>query len=297
MTEEWSQLWRRFQKNRLAVGGLVVVCLLILLAATSQWIAPWNSVILQVPSEALLPPSFDHPMGTDHLGRSVFMRVLYSSRTSLLVGFLVVAIGMSIGTVLGLLAGYFGGLWDRVIMRLVDVMLAFPFLLLAIAVSATAGPWMMQQLREQLGIEPFSSLPIVLALGFATFPDYVRLVRGSVLSLREEQFIDAARALGASRRRIMFRHILPNLTGTLLVYGTLKISTAILAESGLSFLGLGAQPPEPTWGNMLAEGREYLLFHSWLPLFPGLAILFTVLGFNFLGDGLSDVLDPKLKDR
>lgn len=159
--------------------------------------------------------------------------------------------------------------------------LAFPFLLLAIAVSAALGP----SLRN-----------VILALGFATFPSYARLVRGCVLSIKEEAFVEAARVTGAGRIAIMFRHILPNLFGTLLVYGTLRISTAILAESGLSYLGLGAQPPMPTWGNMLSDGREYILFYNWLPLFPGLAILITVRGFNFPGDGLRDLLDPRMKE-
>jgi peptide/nickel transport system permease protein len=278
------------------VLGLVVVTVLVATALSSTFVIPYESVVKQVPANALQEPSWSHPMGTDHLGRDVLARIVYASRTSLLVGVMVVAIGMSIGTILGLLAGYLGGWWERIIMRVVDIMLAFPFMLLAIAVSATVGPWLLEKLEETFKIQTFSTLPVIVALGFATFPDYVRLVRGSVLSLREEQFVDAARALGATRRRIMLCHILPNLVGTLLVYGTLKISTAILAESGLSFLGLGAQPPEPTWGNMLSEGREYLLFYSWLPLFPGVAILLTVLGFNFVGDGLRDVLDPHMKD-
>jgi peptide/nickel transport system permease protein len=292
----FAEFWRRFRRNRLAVLGLVIVAILVVVAAASAFVIPYEEVIRQVPSRALLPPSWEHPLGTDHLGRDVFARIIYASKTSLLVGVTVVTIGMSIGTVLGLLAGYLGGWWERIIMRLVDIMLAFPFMLLAIAVSATIGPAMVDVMRENLGIAGFTSLPVILALGFATFPDYVRLVRGSVLSIREEQYVDAARALGAGKRRIMLMHILPNLVGTLLVYGTMKISTAILAESGLSFLGLGAQPPEPTWGNMLSEGREYLLFFSWLPLFPGLAILVTVLGFNFVGDGMRDVLDPHMKD-
>ncbi|MBI1291484.1 ABC transporter permease subunit [bacterium] len=294
--EGLSEFWRRFRRNRLAVVGLVVVTILVVTALLSTVLVPFENVIKQVPSEALSPPSWAHPMGTDHLGRDVMSRIVYASRTSLLVGVMVVSIGMTIGTVLGLLAGYLGGWWERIIMRLVDIMLAFPFMLLAITVSATVGPWLLMKLETAIGLRTFSSLPVILSLGFATFPDYVRLVRGSVLSLREEQFVDAARALGANRRRIMLMDILPNLVGTLLVYGTLKVSTAILAESGLSFLGLGAQPPEPTWGNMLSEGREYLLFYAWLPLFPGIAILCTVLGFNFVGDGLRDVLDPHMKD-
>lgn len=296
MWQEFLDFWRRFRRNKLSMIGLATVMLLLVTALLSTTLAPYESVIQQDMPNALKAPSTAHPFGTDHLGRDIFKRIVYASRTSLLVGVTVVAIGMTLGTVLGLLAGYLGGWWDKFISRFVDVMLAFPFLLLAIAVAATFGPWMVQKMQDLLGIQAFSSLPVILALGFATFPSYTRLVRGCVLSIKEEQFVDAARSLGVSRTRIMLRHILPNLFGTLLVYGTLRVSTAILAESGLSFLGLGAQPPEPTWGNMLSDGREYILFYSWLPLFPGLAILITVMGFNFLGDGLRDLLDPRLKD-
>lgn len=292
---EFQQFLYRFRRNPGAVFGLLVVIAIVLVAAVSPLVAPWDAVIDQNLPAALQPPSAQHWLGTDHLGRDVALRIIYASRTSLFVGIVVVVIGMTLGTILGLLAGYLGGVWDSVISRLADVMLAFPFLLLAIAVGATVGPWMLEVMR-QANLPVISTLPVVLALGVATFPAYVRLVRGCVLSLREEQFVDAARAVGAGRIRIMLLHILPNLFGTLLVYGTLRISTAILAESGLSYLGLGAVPPEPTWGNMLSDGREYLLFYPWMPLFPGLAILITVLGFNFLGDGLRDLLDPRLKD-
>lgn len=281
MNQEHRDFIRRFFRNRLAVLGLALVGLVLLMVILSIPLAPWERVIDQDLPNKLQPPSLAHPMGTDHLGRDILARVLYGSRVSLLVGITVVAIGMSIGTVLGLMAGFFGGWIDSVISRLTDIMLAFPFLLLAIAVAAVLGP---------------SLQNVIIALGFASFPAYVRLVRGSVLSIREEQFVAAARAIGVSRRAIMLRHILPNLAGTLLVYGTLRISVAILAESGLSFLGLGPQPPQPTWGNMLTDGREYLLFFHWLPLFPGLAILITVLGFNLLGDGLRDLLDPRMRE-
>ena len=278
---EFKDTWRRFRRNRTAVCGLIVVVVLCVASLASFIVAPWDKVITQNLPMALQPPSWHHIFGTDHLGRDIFLRILYGSRVSLLVGFTVVGIGMSVGIILGLLAGYIGGWVDQVISRIVDIMLAFPFLLLAIAVAATLG----QSLKN-----------VILALGIASFPSYVRLVRGCVLSIKEEEFVDAARSLGAGRIRIMARHILPNLFGTLLVYGTLRVSTAILAESGLSFLGLGEPPPMPTWGNMLSDGREYLLFYGWMPLFPGLAILLTVLGFNFLGDGLRDVLDPHMKD-
>ncbi len=278
---DFTRFRKRFLRNHLAVTGLLVVLALVLTGIASFFVAPYERVVEQNLPNSLQPPSWQHLFGTDHLGRDILARIIYGSRTSLVVGFTVVVVGMTIGTLLGLMAGYLGGLWDRVISRFVDVMLAFPFLLLAIAVSAVLGP---------------SLVNVIIALGIATFPSYTRLVRGCVLSIKEEQFVDAARAIGVGRLRIMVLHILPNLFGTLLVYGTLRVSTAILAESGLSFLGLGAQPPEPTWGNMLSEGREYLLFYHWLPLFPGLAILITVLGFNFLGDGLRDLLDPRMKD-
>lgn len=294
---DYAEFWRRFRRNPLAIIGLCVVILICLTALSSYIIAPHDKVISQDLRIALSPPSWQHPFGTDHLGRDIFLRVIYASRTSLLVGITVVAIGMSLGTFLGLMSGYFGGWVDSVISRVVDIMLAFPFLLLAIAVSATVGPLMLDWIASKgFDRSQFSMLPVIIALGFATFPSYTRLVRGSVLSIKEEQFVDAARAIGVTNLPIMYKHILPNLFGTLLVYGTLRVSTAILAESGLSFLGLGALPPEPTWGNMLSDGREYLLFYSWLPLFPGLAILVTVLGFNFLGDGLRDLLDPRMKD-
>jgi peptide/nickel transport system permease protein len=270
--------WRRLRRDRAAVAGLVIVVLLAATALLSLFIAPWERVIAQDLLHALEPPSARHWFGTDYLGRDVFLRVLYGSRISLTVGLVVVAMGMSIGLLLGTSSGYFGGWWDAVVMRVTDVMLAFPFLLLAIAVTAVLGP---------------SLQNTILALGFASFPAYTRLVRGQVLALREEMYIDAARVAGAGHARIMLRHIIPNLAGTLIVYGTLRISTAILAEAGLSYLGLGAQPPQPTWGNMLSDGRDYILFYTWLPLFPGLAILLTVAGFNLLGDGLRDALDPK----
>ena len=298
MSVEWKEFLHRFLRNHLAVFGLAMVMLVVVAAAASFLVAPHEKVITQNLKVALQPPSMEHFFGTDHLGRDIFSRVVYASRTSLLVGFTVVAMGMSLGTLLGLLAGFFGGWVDSVISRFTDVMLAFPFLLLAIAVSATVGPMLLDMLVERgFNRSQFSMLPVIIALGFASFPSYTRLVRGSVLSLKEEQFVDAARGIGVGSLAIMLRHILPNLFGTLLVYGTLRVSTAILAESGLSYLGLGALPPEPTWGNMLSDGREYLLFYLWLPLFPGLAILITVMGFNCLGDGLRDLLDPRLKDN
>jgi len=273
-------VWVKFKRDRSAIAGLVIVLLLTLAALLSVWLAPWHLVTGQNLAEALQPPSWKHWMGTDQFGRDLALRVLYGARISLFVGFVAVAIGMSIGLVLGTSAGYFGGWWDTLIMRITDIMLAFPFLLLALAITAALGPSLQNAL---------------LALGIASFPSYTRLVRGNVLSLREENYVEAAKVAGAGSNRIMFHHLMPNLFGTLIVYGTLRVSTAILAEAGLSYLGLGAQPPTPTWGGMLSEGRDYILFFEWLPLFPGLAILLTVTGFNLLGDGLRDALDPKTR--
>ncbi len=276
----WKLVWVKFSRDKVAVLGLAIVITLALAAIASVWIAPFSAVASQNLKDALQPPSAGHWMGTDQFGRDVGLRVLYGARISLFVGFVAVAIGMSIGLVLGTSAGFFGGWWDTVVMRITDIMLAFPFLLLALAITAALGP---------------SLQNVLLALGIASFPSYTRLVRGNVLSLREEDYVDAARVAGAGANRIMFKHLIPNLVGTLIVYGTLRVSTAILAEAGLSYLGLGAQPPTPTWGGMLSEGRDYILFFEWLPLFPGLAILLTVTGFNLLGDGLRDALDPKTR--
>lgn len=271
-------VWWKLRRDKGAIAGLIIVSFLILAALVSFFVAPEATVIRQNLDQVLQPPSWAHLLGTDQFGRDVLLRLLYGSRISLSVGIIVVSIGMSIGIALGTSSGYFGGWWDAVVMRITDVMLAFPFLLLAIALTVL--------LKPGLG-------STIIALGIASFPSYTRLVRGTVLSLREETYVDAARVAGASHTRIMWSHLVPNLIGTLIVYGTLRVSTAILAEAGLSYLGLSAQPPRPTWGNMLNDGRDFILFYEWLALFPGLAILITVAGFNLLGDGLRDALDPK----
>lgn len=272
--------WADLRRNRLAMVGLVIVTLLLLAALSSFVVAPWDAVVRQDRAAKLSGPSAAHWLGCDEVGRDLFLRILYGARISLFVGVSVVAIGMICGTVFGLIAGYAGGWVDSVFMRLTDIFLAFPFFLLAIAVAGFLGP----SLRNA-----------ILALGIATIPDYTRLVRGSVLSLRECTFVEASVVAGAGPARILFRHIFPNIVGTLLVYGTLKISTAIMAEAGLSYLGVGAQDPTPTWGKMLANLREHMLFQPWHILAPGLAILLTVMGFNFLGDGLRDLMDPRLR--
>lgn len=283
MSERQSPLaafWRDFRRNRLAMVGLTIVVILLLAALASFVIAPYDVVVSQDRTQRLAGPSVSHWLGCDELGRDVLLRLLYGSRISLLVGITVVAIGMTMGTMLGLVSGHFGGWVDSLIMRIVDIFLAFPFFLLAIAVAGFLGP----SLRNA-----------ILALGIASVPSYTRIVRGSVLSIREMTFVESAVVAGAGNIRIMVVHIFPNLIGTLLVYGTLRISTAIMAEAGLSYLGIGAQDPLPTWGKMLSNLREHMLFHPWHILAPGMAILITVMGFNFLGDGLRDLLDPRLR--
>jgi peptide/nickel transport system permease protein len=276
------KFWPKFFRNRLAILGGILVLLLLLSALLAPLFSPYQKAIDQNFSITLQSPNSTHILGTDDLGRDLFTRILYGTRVSLLVGVIVVTIGMITGVFFGLLSGFFGGWVDNLIMRLTDIFLAFPFLLLAIAISALLGP----NLRNG-----------IIALSCASIPSYIRLVRGSVLSLKENTYIEAARVCGSSNNRIIFSHLLPNLFGTLLVYGTLKISTAILAEAGLSYLGLSVQPPDPSWGKMLFEGKPFIMEGAWwLTFFPGLAIVLTVMGFNCLGDGLRDILDPRLRE-
>jgi peptide/nickel transport system permease protein len=236
--------------------------------------------------ERLRPPGWQveagrtHPLGTDHLGRDIFARVVYGAQPALLVGFAAVAISGVLGMIAGLLAGYFGGRVDDVLMRLADIQLAFPFILLAIAVIGVLGP---------------SLFTIIAVIGVSSWVVYARIVRGAALSLREREFVQAAQALGGGDGRILVRHILPNVFTPWLVVATLDMARVIVIESALSFLGLGVQPPAPTWGGMLADGRVYISTAWWLATFPGLAILVTVLGINLFGDGLRDTLDPRLK--
>lgn len=225
--------------------------------------------------------SWGHPLGTDNLGRDVLARILYGSRISLLVGLSAVLIAEFLGVVLGLLSGYYGGRVDTVIMRVADIFMAYPFMLLTISIIAVLGP---------------SLLNLILVLGLSDWVTYARTIRGSVLSLKEKAFVEAARAVGVSHPVIIMRHILPNVISPLLVLGTLRVANIIIWESGLSFLGMGTPPPAPTWGRMLAEGRVYILDAWWLVTFPGLAIMGTILSINLLGDGLRDALDPRLRN-
>jgi len=272
-------VWRRARRLRnLAIGG-ALVGVLILTAALAPVIAPFDPVRDADLNNYLRPPGAPFLLGTDTFGRDVFSRMIYGARISLGVGIAVQASALAIGVTLGLLAGFFGGRVDQLIMRLTEVVFAFPGLLFAIAIMAVIGP---------------SLYNVFLALGLVSWTSLSRVVRGQVLSLKEQEYVEAARAVGASNARIIARHILPNTLATVTVLVTLGIGGAILAEAGLSFLGLGAQPPEPSWGSMLSAGRDYLLQAPWLSLYPGLAIFLTVMGFNLLGDGIRDLLDPRM---
>jgi peptide/nickel transport system permease protein len=283
---EWLTFLRRLASRRTALFGLVVVLVVALTAVASPLISPFDPVEQDLGDLRLKPPGFRdaagrvHPLGTDHLGRDLLARVVYGSRPALLVGFAAVVISGVIGMAAGLIAGYFGGRLDDVLMRLADIQLAFPFILLAIAVIGVLGP---------------SLTTIIVVIGVSSWVVYARIVRSAVLSLREREFVQAALALGSGDGRIVLRHILPNALTPWLVVATLDMARVIVIESALSFLGLGVQPPTPTWGGMLADGRVYISTAWWLATFPGLAILVTVLGINLFGDGLRDTLDPRLK--
>ena len=283
---EWVVFLRRLSARHTAVFGLVVVVLVVLTAAAAPLISPFDPVEQDLGDLRLKAPGFRDAtgrvrlLGTDHLGRDLLARVIYGARPALMVGFAAVVISGVIGMVAGLVSGYFGGKVDDALMRLADIQLAFPFILLAIAVIGVLGP---------------SLKTIIAVIGVSSWVVYARIVRSAVLSLREREFVQAALALGSGDGRVLVRHILPNALTPWLVVATLDMARVIVIESALSFLGLGVQPPTPTWGGMLADGRVYISTAWWLATFPGLAILVTVLGINLFGDGLRDTLDPRLK--
>jgi peptide/nickel transport system permease protein len=283
---EWLAFLRRLARRRTALFGLVVVAAVVVTALGAPWLSPFDPIAQDIGDRRLKPPLWRddagsvHVLGTDHLGRDLFARVIHGAQPALLVGIAAVTISGLLGMGIGLVAGYFGGRLDDVLMRLADIQLAFPFILLAIAVIGIVGP---------------SLVTIIVVIGVSSWVIYARIVRGAVLSLREREFVQAALALGSGDGRVVLRHILPNVLTPWLVVATLDMARVIVLESALSFLGLGVQPPTPTWGGMLADGRVYISTAWWLATFPGLAILVTVLGINLFGDGLRDTLDPRLK--
>ncbi|WP_275579439.1 nickel transporter permease [Halanaerobacter jeridensis] len=276
----WKEAWKRLLKNRIAMLGLAIISILLVVAIFAPVLAPYDPLKTNV-IQRLKAPSFSHWLGTDDLGRDILSRIIYGSRISIQVGVISVSLALVLGVTLGVLAGYYGGWIDSLVMRLIDIMLAFPSILLAIVIMAILGP----QLSNAM-----------IAIGFVNLPRFARIVRSSVLSVKEEEYVSAAQSLGSSDFRIITKHILPNCLAPLTVQSTLSIATAILEAAGLSFLGLGAQPPTPEWGAMLSSGRSAIQVAPWVVAFPGLAIMITVLGFNLFGDGLRDALDPKMKD-
>ncbi|MBS9776423.1 MAG: ABC transporter permease [Fusobacterium sp.] len=276
-----AEIYRMLSKNKMAMLGLVILVILILLALFADVIADYDAVVIkQNLSQRLMPPNSEHWLGTDEFGRDIFARLIHGARVSLKVGILAVSLSIIVGGALGAISGFYGGKIDNIIMRVMDIFLAVPSILLAIAIVSALGP---------------SITNLMIAISVSSVPRYARIVRASVLSIRDQEFIEAAKAIGASNTRIIFKHIIPNSLAPVIVQGTLGVAGAILSTAGLSFIGLGIQPPAPEWGSMLSGGRQYLRYAWWVTTFPGVAIMITILSLNLLGDGLRDALDPRLK--
>jgi peptide/nickel transport system permease protein len=280
-TSQWRETWDALVTNKLAVFGLIVIAALVVTAVLGELLAPYgvNEVMLDRRLEA---PSLSHPLGTDQLGRDILSRVMVGARVSLIVGAVAVGISLLAGTAFGVIAGFYGGRLDDLIMRFQDVLFAFPALLMAIAVLAILGPGIVNAM---------------IAIGIVYTPIFARVARGAVLSAREEVYVKAARSLGATDLRLMWRHILPNIAAPLIVQTSISFAFAILSEAALSFLGLSVQPPDPSWGVMLFEGRGFMEEAWWIATFPGLAIFLVVLAFNVIGDALRDALDPRQRSE
>jgi len=274
-----SQVWRGLVRNRSAVVGLAMVLVLAIVGLLAPVISPYDPV-RPVMRERLTPPTSQHWFGQDEMGRDILSRIIHGARISLTIGVVSVGVGMALGVPWGLLSGFFGGKLDLISQRLLDVLLAFPPIILVILVVTVLGPGLWNAM---------------IVIGITSAPGYSRVVRGSTLALRDTEYVQAAQALGASNTRVILRHVFPNVMGPVVVLGTLYTATAILTAAGLGFLGLGAQAPTPEWGAMLSRGREYLRVAPHVSVFPGLAIFFSVLGFNLLGDGLRDAIDPRMR--
>ncbi|MGY0692398.1 ABC transporter permease [Virgibacillus sp. FSP13] len=275
----FNEFIKKIVKNKASLIGGIIVVTYFIIAIFAPWIAPYDPLGVDLVNK-LQTPSWEHWFGTDDKGRDILSRIIYGSRLSLSVGVLSVLIGAFFGITLGLISGYYGKLIDTVIMRFIDVLLAFPGILLALAIISALGP---------------DLINVMIAVGIFSIPTFARIVRGSTLSMKKVEHIDAIKTLGASDFRIILVHILPNILSPIIVQGTLRVATAILTAAGLSFLGMGAQPPSPEWGAMLSNGRNFLWSAPHVATFPGLVIAFIVIGFNLLGDGLRDALDPRMK--
>lgn len=276
---QWKDIWRRLRRNKLAMFGMILVLLLIVAAVFAKQLAPYDPAQQDL-IHKLEMPSRAHLLGTDDYGRDILSRIIYGGRISLLVAILAIAFSLVAGGILGVSAGYFGGVYDGVIMRVMDVMMAIPGFLLAVCVSSALGT----------GVQNTA-----IAIGIGCVPGYARLMRALVLSIRDQEYVEAARITGSSDWRIMLKHIVPNILSPIIVESTLRIGACILMISSLSFIGLGVQPPDAEWGSMLSAGRQYIRTFWPIVTFPGLAIMVTLFGFNLFGDGLRDALDPRLK--
>ncbi len=277
--KQWAEIWRRLRKNHMAMFGLAIILLIVLSAILADVIAPYD-YRQQNLSRISVKPNAEHWLGTDDLGRDILSRIIHGTRISLLVGFVSVSISVLVGGSLGAVSGFYGGRLDNVIMRAMDILLAIPSILLAIAIVSAFGG----------GI-----INVMIAVGISSIPTYARIVKASVISVKENEFIEAARAIGANDFRIILKHILPNSMAPIIVQSTLGVAGAILSAAGLSFIGMGIQPPTPEWGAMLSNGR-YIIRTAWhVATFPGIAIMITIFSLNLLGDGLRDALDPRLK--
>lgn len=276
---QWKLMLGRFKKNKRAQIGFWMVVVCIAVALLAKWIAPYNPIEQNM--EVMLEgPSLSHPFGTDEFGRDILSRIIHGTQISLMTGFVGVLIAVVVGVALGTISGYFGGLADALIMRVMDIFMAFPSFLLALAIVSVLGPGMVN---------------VMIAIGIFSVPTFARLSRSSVIAIKDKEYIEAVKAMGGSHFHIIIKHVIPNSIAPIIVLSTMRIATAIITAAGLSFLGMGAQPPTPEWGAMLSTGREYLRVAPHVSTMPGLAIMFLVLGFNMLGDGLRDALDPKMK--
>lgn len=276
---QWADVWKRLKKNKAGMLGLILLTIIILCAIFADYIAPYG-IDDQLLSRRFQPPSKNFLFGTDNFGRDIFSRVIHGSRISLMIGFISVSISAVIGTIIGSFAGFYGGRTDNILMRGIDILLAIPRVLLAISICAALG----QGMRN-----------LMIAVAIGSVPGYARIVRASILSVKEQEFIEAARCCGASDLRIVMKHILPNCMAPMIVQATIAVAASILSAAGLSFIGLGVMPPTPEWGAMLADGRAYIRDYWYIVTFPGLAIMTVIFALNLFGDGLRDALDPRLK--
>lgn len=277
--KEIKYTFHKFLKSPLSIVGALIILIFLIVALFAPYIAPYDPLTQQI-EERLQSPSFKHILGTDNMGRDILSRIIYGTRISVMLGLIVILVAASIGITVGAISGYTTGILDNILMRIADMFLSFPPIILAMAIAASLGP----NLRNT-----------IIAIAMTRWPVYARLVRSQVLSLKNTQFVESIKSIGGSKFRRLFIHILPNCLAPIIVRATLDLGTAILAAASLSFIGFGAQPPTPEWGAMVSIGRQYIISEWWVSTFPGIAILIVVIGFNLLGDGLRDVLDPRLR--